>query len=122
MQGILINPFDQTISKVEVGSGIEGIYQQIQARPFCCVGLDDEGHTLYLDDEGLYREDQRFWFWQGAMDPFCGIGLVLGSDDEGDSVSASDSFRLVVEDHVNWIGDRQTLALLIKAGAFRRAG
>ena len=122
MRGFIIDPFNQQISTVEVASGIEGIYQQVNARPVTTVELPGE-HTLWLDDEGLYREGQHFWHWLGASEPFCGIGLVLGFNPEtGEREDADEPFKPIIEDSVKWIGDRHTLRTIMALGAYKEVG
>lgn len=90
----LINPFHQTIMIVdyEYGGSFKQISQHISTEEvtdplFCAVDIDGE-HTLYLDDEGLYREDQHFFNWKGYPQPLAGKGLIMGTDYEtGESVA-----------------------------------
>lgn len=88
MKGILIDPFERTVTRVDVPPGIDAIYALIQAQPFTCVGIDDR-NAIYVDDEGLYKEDQRFFQFRGYPQPLAGKGLILGSDNEGESVSCT---------------------------------
>ena len=46
----------------------------------------DDSETLYVDDEGLYAENQRFFTWDGYPKPLAGRGLILGTDEEGESI------------------------------------
>lgn len=121
MRGYLIDPYEQSTSLVEVKPGIHGIYDWVGASPVTTVELDDR-HTLWLDDEGLYRTEPMFWHWRGASQPFVGKGLVLGFDAEtGDSIDADAGFRPVVDDSVNWIGDLHTMRTAMMLGAFKEA-
>lgn len=94
MRGILIDPFAKTITEVEVEKGIHAIYELIDATCFDVVGLNDAGDLVYVDDEGLYREDQAFFVWHGYETPLAGKGLILGCDCEGESRSP----RIMVEE------------------------
>jgi hypothetical protein len=92
-KALLIDPFQQAISIVDYEYG--GSYKQISrlisteevTMPlFATVDIDGE-NTLYVDDEGLYREDQRSFTWEGYPYPLTGKALILGTDyDTGDSV------------------------------------
>ena len=46
------------------------------------------GDVIYVDDEGLLKPMDWFFAVKGGHQPFAGCGLVLGSDDNGDTVSA----------------------------------
>lgn len=88
MKGILIDPFARTVTRVDVAKGIDAIYSLIQARPFDCVRID-ERNAIFVDDEGLYRDDQRFFQFRGYPQPLAGRGLILGNDREGETVSCT---------------------------------
>lgn len=89
MKAYLINPFDHTITQVEYTGTLDNIYELIQASPITTVGLSNgtwDQDVIYVDDEGLYRENQRYFLLRGYPQPLAGRGLVLGTNEEGDSV------------------------------------
>jgi hypothetical protein len=61
---------------------------RIGSSPFTLVEIDD-GDVIYVDDEGLLKPLDWFFAVKGGHQPFAGCGLVLGSNDEGETVSAS---------------------------------
>ena len=92
-KAILIDPFMKQVTHVPYEYG--GSYTQITeyiATPeapkplFSCVGINDHGDSIYIDDEGLYRDTQAYFAWEGYHQPLQGFGLVLGCDDEGETV------------------------------------
>lgn len=91
MKALLINPFDQTITEVDYSGDYRNIYEHIGAGTFDVVRLPGhdlpcESDALFVDDEGLFKEDKRFFRVEGYYQPLCGKALVLGTDDEGRSV------------------------------------
>jgi hypothetical protein len=60
---------------------------RIGQSPFTIVHIDD-GDVIYVDDEGLLKPLDWFFAIKGGHQPFAGCGLVLGSDEDGESVSA----------------------------------
>jgi hypothetical protein len=46
------------------------------------------GDIIYVDDEGLLKPLDWFFAVKGSRQPFAGCGLVLGSDEVGETVSA----------------------------------
>jgi hypothetical protein len=87
MQAILIDPFRQEIQPVEYSGDYTEIQKLIGCKWFTCVYPPDlNGDVIYVDDEGLYVEDQRFFMIKGVPSPLAGYGLLLGTDDEGDSI------------------------------------
>jgi hypothetical protein len=55
--------------------------------PFTIVEIGG-GDVIYVDDEGLLKPLDWFFAVKGGHQPFGGCGLVLGSNEEGESVSA----------------------------------
>ena len=103
-KAILINPFNKTIEMVDYDFG--GSYLQIShligteecVKPLFC-GVDiDETNTVYIDDEGLYRDTQAYFMWEGYHQPLQGKGLILGTDyDSGESIPTTLSLDEVKE-------------------------
>ena len=103
MKAYLIDPFLESISQVEYDGHYRSIYDLIQAPLFTRLRLDDHD-VIYLDDEGLYRENQRYFLLQGYNQPLAGRGLVVGIDEEGgdDIPEASlDDLR----SRISWVPD-----------------
>jgi hypothetical protein len=84
MKAFLINPMDKTVSEVDYSGDYKDIYKLIDAELFDVVYIDGN-NCVYVDDEGLFKNDQAFFQVGYAM--LAGYGLVLGTDDEGNSIS-----------------------------------
>ena len=94
MFGYLINPNDRTVKAVEYSGDYKDIYKLIDASTFDCADIDFDPDTntrvtIYVDGEGLLNIDPEdmFFLHVGAVYPLKGKGLVLGCDENGDSVS-----------------------------------
>ena len=89
MKGILIDVENEQIKFVEVGKDIDAIYEQINCDCFTVINIENDD-VIYVDDEGLFKlnEDSKFFYLEGSHQPIVGNGLILGTDDEGDSVDA----------------------------------
>ena len=87
MKAYLIDPVAETVTEVDHNGDYRQIYELIQAQPFTCVGLWDEGDAVYIDDEGLLNNPRYFFLLDGYPQPLAGRGLVLGADEEGESRS-----------------------------------
>ena len=103
-KAILINPFNKTIEMVDYD--FSGSYLQIShligteecVKPLFCAVDIDETNTVYIDDEGLYRETQAYFIWEGYHQPLQGKGLILGTDyDNGESIPTTLSLDEVKE-------------------------
>lgn len=86
MQAILINPFDKTIEEIEYSGDWKDISSLLECDIFTTAYFDDTDDSVYVDDEGLYVEDQAFFTIGNYPQPLAGRGLILGCNDEGDSV------------------------------------
>jgi len=86
MKAYLIDPYKHSITKVDYSGNYEDIYKLIDCQTFDCVGFNGED-TLYVDDEGLYKENPEFFMIKGYSQPLCGKALVLGTDREGNSIA-----------------------------------
>jgi hypothetical protein len=85
MRGILVDPVLQTFTEVEYNGDIKEIYAFIEADPFDIVRLD-EYTTMFVDDEGLLRQPPPEQFMVVNGQPLAGKGLILGSDDRGETI------------------------------------
>lgn len=109
MKGILIDPFTRTITEREIErDSLKGIYDALGVECFSCVGLDKRD-TLYVDDEGLFRENQEFFLIGNYPQPLAGRALILGTDPEGRSVTPRASIDLV-RGVVRWLTPTETVA------------
>jgi hypothetical protein len=87
MRAILINPFAKTVSEVEYNGHYKHIYELIDCETFTVVRLS-RTEVLFIDDEGLIVDKpQRFFSYAGYPQPLAGIGLILGEDEEGETVA-----------------------------------
>lgn len=87
MKAILIDPFKQDITEIDWNGDALSI-----ADTLCCKWItavypsDMDRDIIYLDDEGLYVDDQRFFMVSDYPHPLAGYGLVLGTDETGDAI------------------------------------
>ena len=94
MRGILIDPTSKSITEIEYSGDYKQIYTLCDFRYFECADIDEE-HTLFIDEEASFKEDNDFFRIVG--DPprsFAGKGLILGLNYSGESVGS----QLSVED------------------------
>jgi len=113
MKGILINPFDQTIKEVVYTGDFREVYVLIECQTFDCVNIDYK-NTLYVDDEGLLKEN-RYFSWNDRN--FAGKALILGSDYETGSDKETTLTIDEVSKIVEWLpeGHRETPYMEFKA-------
>jgi|TARA_R100001224_G_scaffold113524_1_gene99212 hypothetical protein len=88
MKAILIDVHTQSVTEVEHDNTLDNIYDLLNCRTFDVVRID-EVDSIYVDDEGLFVDDQLFFEYGGDAQSvrLAGNGLILGVDDEGNSIS-----------------------------------
>lgn len=92
MRAILINPTLKTVEEVEVKPSPDTLHHwyELLGVDLVTVGLYLDDHdSIIVDDEGLLKSPEQFFFYKGGHQPFAGNGLVVGVDEEGESVSAN---------------------------------
>lgn len=96
MRAVLIDPENDIIREVEYSGDYNDIYKFCDFDLFTCVGLGN-GETLFVDDEGLFKENQSFFRIGDYHSPLAGKGLILGTDEEGESVASKISLAKLSE-------------------------
>ena len=130
LRAVLIDPFKQQVREVRVRPHKSAdINLHINSNLFTTAqffprqvrrGGEIEGnvqHDVFVDDEGLFKPDQRYWFNRATGQVLAGKGLVLGFDDEGNTSHCLWSDK-GVKDRIAWIGDKATLQTMIQLGVF----
>jgi len=77
MKAYLIDPYEGSIEEVEYSGDYEDIYKLIDCPMFDCVRINRNGDTIYIDDMGLYKDNQEFFMVEGYHSPLCGKALVF---------------------------------------------
>jgi len=88
MRGFLIDPEAKTITEVDHNGDYKQIYEFIGVDCFTVVQMDDV-NCVYVDDEGLLNNPRYFFTIQGYHQPLAGKGLVLGVDEEGETIGTN---------------------------------
>jgi len=86
MKAILINSKTKEVKEVEMGKDYREIYKQLECELFTIGAYLDKEDAIFVDDEGLMNGTDVFFTFEGAHQPFAGNGLIMGCDDEGESV------------------------------------
>lgn len=95
-RGILLDPATSSITEIEVPANWRAIAPAIDADLFDVVRVRDDGHVLYVDDEGLLKSPvHTATIWHGYPSPLVGKLLLLGTNSEGDTISATMSVEEV---------------------------
>jgi len=98
MNAYLIDPFTKTVKLVEYSGDYKEIYQYIDCDCFTTVTINAMDDTIFVDDEGLFKEFQTFFQHANYKQPLAGYGLVLGCDSEGNSCNPKISIDELTND------------------------
>ena len=88
MRAILIDAYNTQIREVDIDEEnlLPSMYAQLKCSTFECAMMMEGGETLYVDEEGLLNGTQVAFEFEGGHQPFMGNGLILGTNEEGESV------------------------------------
>ena len=113
MKAFRIDPINQSITEVKYNGDYKQIYTHIDAKTFDHATLYENGDGAYIDDEGLFVKNQYFWIHKNYPTPLAGIGLLLGSNEEGDSTTPKTTIEELKRD-VKWVGDRHDVTVSVR--------
>ena len=100
MKGILINPFDHTVKEVDILGNLEDCYLLMNCSTVDAISFDDD-NTLWVDDEGLLRENMYFNIRGRNL---AGNALLMGYDyNTGGNIDVQNITALSVEDEIEWL-------------------
>lgn len=86
MRAIHIDPIHRSVASVEYSGDYQQIYHLIDCDTFDVARINNKGDGIFVDDEGLFKEHQTFFYIEGYPQPLAGKGLMLGTDAGGESV------------------------------------
>ena len=103
MKAILINPIDNSVKEVDYNGDYKQIYTYIDATMFGLVDIPNDD-SIFIDDEGLFKDTQHCFLFKGIPTPLCGKALVLGIDHKtGDSADANSTI-LEIRKSITFMG------------------
>ena len=86
-KALFIDATAQTITEIELGDDFREISKKIGCDLFTVATELPNMDALYVDDEGLINGTENFFYHKKLYThPLAGNGIILGTDDEGDSV------------------------------------
>lgn len=130
MRAFLIDPDKREITEIQT-SGTLGEMHRLLSRPGCrpnddinAVGISPQRDTLWVDGEGLLKENVPIFRLRGYPRPLAGRGLVLGCDEAGSNTDASPMLGGVLRAVVEWTDLLTTgrLTPMIQAPHFIKIG
>lgn len=103
MRTILIDPATQTVKELEFEGNYKKIQETIDCGCFDVVHIDGPNQeAIFIDDEGLLKGSGFVFAFMGK--PLVGKGLIMGCDDEGESIGTTLSVSSIYN-NIEWIGE-----------------
>lgn len=88
MKAFLIDPPSQSVTEIEYDGDWKTIAPMLGCDLFTMVYLNAKQDVVFVDDEGLINGNEHGWFTIPTYpQPLKGRGLVLGTDDMGESTA-----------------------------------
>lgn len=83
MKAIFIDAQNETVTEVET-DGLETWYKLLSCEVVESVRLNSYGDSIIVDEEGLLKKNRNFFRF--GRQPFSGSGIIIGVDDEGETM------------------------------------
>tara|TARA_A100001035_G_scaffold271745_1_gene260260 strand:+ start:3401 stop:3859 length:459 start_codon:yes stop_codon:yes gene_type:complete len=106
MKAYLIDPIKRIVSVVDYNGDYKKINKFIDAEIFTAVYPLKNEDTLYVDDMGLMKQTNHafdFRYENGHTQTLFGKTLVLGANDEGESVDVKSTIAEITQ-RITWCG------------------
>ena len=92
IKAIYIDAIAQTVEPVEVDGSLDNYYRLIRTPTRIMEAVYPRvltgGDVLYVDEEGLYNDHPGGFLIMGYSQPMVGSGVIVGTNEDGDSVDA----------------------------------
>lgn len=122
-RAIIINPFRRSVLEIAIpNTRIETIYEEIGHEGFDIARLGSNV-VAFVDDAGLKRKDQRYWFFNkpGGGVLMAGKALLLSMGFDGETLELDRRVDVnVTRGFVQFIGNADAAEVAIIAGAVAR--
>jgi hypothetical protein len=90
MKAILIDPVAKTVTEVENDGTLKDWYKLLDCDTVeVATYLNEQNDSILVDENGFaaISLDSKFFSVKGGHQPFAGRGLVVGVDDNGETIS-----------------------------------
>lgn len=89
MKAILIDGFNKTVTELKLDDKkdmLDQWYHALKANMIETAHYITDQDSILVDEEGLLKPCDYFFTYKGAHQPFAGNGLVVGVDEDGETV------------------------------------
>ncbi len=111
-KAILIDAINKTVREVTLPNGLQSWYDAIGCELVTVAFNLDDYNSLLVDDEGLLKQPTCFFLYKGYVQPLAGNGLIVGVDDEGNTVSTNATVDSII-DSVRFLDRAQVIEYIM---------
>lgn len=88
MRAILIDSEKKTVSEITINdtNTLQEWYKHIDCDLVQVAHYLSDHDSILVDEEGLLKNPSNFFSYYGSHQPFAGNGLIVGVNEEGESV------------------------------------
>jgi hypothetical protein len=114
MKAILIDSVNKTVTELNLDPQKNMLTQWYKALD---VNMVEVAHyitdhdSILVDEEGLFKPCDHFFVYEGAHQPFAGKGLVVGVNEDGETVACDITVK-EVESKVKFMSRNEVIKLL----------
>jgi hypothetical protein len=99
VRAIKIDVIKHEVYNVDIQTGIDDIYKQLECETFTIPYAHENGDGLYVDDESLVKGPESliggFAYKEYPHQPLFGHGLIIGVDEDGNSKDAQSNLEKI---------------------------
>ena len=111
---LLIDATAREVREVYVQEGLQGWYNAIGCDLVTVVTyIGDQGDSLLVDDEGLLKSPKHFFLFGDYVQPLAGNGIIVGCDDEGETIDAKSSVE-DIRGMVRFMDEAQVMRYIVE--------
>lgn len=98
---IMIDPFRRNIYEAKIDNSLHAMQTAVMGNiEHVAVGI--KGMTLWVNEEGLFRGDQKFFKFAGYDQPLAGYGLITGPAGPEGETQGTELTVAQVERYIRW--------------------
>ena len=107
VKALIIDPFLQNIYEKMFEKGdIKQIQEAVGGNYFASAGTFDNFDVLFVDDEGLFKDNQKFFTLKELnSQPLAGVGVVMGGNRETGETEDVKINEVDLALQVEWLGE-----------------
>ena len=98
MKAILIDAYNKQVKELTLDPKepmLDQWYEHMLCDLVTVAHYINDHDSILVDDEGLLKRCDHFFHYEGGHQPFAGNGLIVGVDEEGETVACDISLEEV---------------------------